>query len=242
MDEAEIAKQKYNNVLVGSSDAPNQTIFVDCHSLKSGNNVNSSIILQLLEIKRENFSLLSIDAARCMSLAEKTLKKLYSSMMHVICIAHLLHNCTMHVPALFKNIDEVIATIKEATIKTKYYEKDFHDAGLPSPPDSVITRWATLLKATLYYSENFLAVRTIINNCTSAGLLLNRAKDAVNVEDLVPNLVKINQYGTLAANAEFLEGSACTIAEAYGLLKNMQFGDDSSQFKITLKNDDPTLI
>ena len=42
----------------------------------------------------------------------------------------------------------------------------------------------------------------------------------------MPDLVKINQYRTLAANVEFLEGSACTITEAYGLLKNMQFDDD----------------
>ena len=49
----------------------------------------------------------------------------------------------MRVRAHFKNIDEVIATIKAATIKNKDRKKDFHDAGLPSPPDPVITRWAT---------------------------------------------------------------------------------------------------
>ena len=159
-----------------------------------------------------------------MSLVGKTLKELYPSLMHVTCVAHLLHNCTMR--AHFKNIDEVIATIKAATIKNKGRKKDFHDAGLPSSSDPVITRWATWLRAALYYSENLLAVRTIVNNWTSAGLFVSRAKDAINVEDLVPDLVKINQYRTLAANVEFLEGSACTIAEAYGLMKNMQFDDD----------------
>ena len=58
---------------------------------------------------------------------------------------------------------------------------------------------------------------------TSADLLVSRAKDAINVEDLVPDLVKINQYRTLAANVEFLEKCAYMITEAYGLLKNMQF-------------------
>ena len=164
-------------MLVGSLDAPNQTFLVDCHSLDSGSNVNSSIILHTvddilrqLEIKLENFSLLA-DAPRYMSLAEKTLKELYSSLMHVTCIAHLLHNCAMRVRAHFKNIDEIIATIKAATIKNKDRKKDFHDAGLPSPPDPVITRWATWLRAALHYSENLPAVRTIVNNWTSAGLL-----------------------------------------------------------------------
>ena len=127
----------------------------------------------------------------------------------------------MRARAHFKNIDEVIATIKN-----KDRKKDFHDAGLPSHPDSVITRWSTWLRAALYYSENLPAVLTIVNNWTSAGLLVSRAKDAINVEGLVSDLVKINQYRTLAANVEFLEGSACTITKAYGLLKNMQFDDD----------------
>ena len=137
----------------------------------------------------------------------------------------------MRVRAHFKNIDEVIATIKAATIINKDRKKDFHDAGLPSSPDPMITRWATWLRAALYYSENLPAVRTIVNNWTSAGLLVSRAKDAINVEGLVSDLVKINQYRTLAANVEFLEGSACTITKAYGLLKNMQFDDDPCAIK-----------
>ena len=199
-------------------------------------------ILRQLEIKRDNFSLFLTDAARYMSLAGKTLKELYPSLMHVTCVAHLLHNCAMRVHAHFKYIDEIIATIKAATIKNKHRKKDFHDAGLPSPPDPVLTRWATWLRAALYYSENLPVVRTIVNNWTSAGHLVSRAKDAINVEDLVPDLVKINPYRTLAANVEFLEGSACTITEAYELLKNMQFDDDPCAIKNYIKNDYLTLI
>ena len=111
-----------------------------------------------------------------MSLAGKTLKEFYPSLMHVTCVAHLLHNCAVRVRAHFKNIDEIIATIKAATIKNKDRKKDFHDAGLPFPLDPVITRWATWLRAALYYSENLPTVRTIVNNWTSAGLLVSRAK------------------------------------------------------------------
>ena len=204
MDEAEVAKQKYINVLVGSLGAPNQTFLVDCHPLDSGSNVNSSIILhtvdnilRLLEIKRKNFSLLLTDAARYMSLTGKTLKELYPSLMHANCVAHFIHNCAMRVRAHFKNIDKTIATIKAATIKSKDCKKVFYDAGLPSPPDRVITGWETWLKAALYYSENLPAVCTIVNNWTGAGLLVSRAKYVFNVEDLVPDLVKINQCRTV---------------------------------------------
>ena len=91
---------------------------------------------------------------------------------------------------IIKNIDEVIATIKAATIKNKDHKIDFHDAGPPSSPDPVIPRWATWLRAALYYNENLPAVRTIVNNWTSVGRLVTRAKDAINVEDLVPAWLK----------------------------------------------------
>ena len=71
-------------------------------------------ILRQLETKRENFSLFLTDAARYMSLAGKTLKDLYPSLMHVTCVAQLPHNCAMRVRAHFKNIDEIIAMIKAA--------------------------------------------------------------------------------------------------------------------------------
>ena len=51
----------------------------------------------------------------------------------------------------------------------------------------------------------------------------------------MPDLVKINQYRAFAANVEFLEGSACTITEAYGLLKNMQFDDHLCAIKNYIK-------
>ena len=47
VDEAEVAKQKYINELVGSFDAPNQTF--DFHRLDSGSNVKSSIILHIVD-------------------------------------------------------------------------------------------------------------------------------------------------------------------------------------------------
>ena len=102
--EAEVAKQKYINVLVGSLDVPNQIFLVNCYPLDSGSNVISNIILHTvddilrqLEIKRENFSLFLTNAARYMSLTGKTLKELYPSLMPVNCVAHLQHDCAMRV-------------------------------------------------------------------------------------------------------------------------------------------------
>ena len=112
-------------------------------------------ILEQLGTKRENFPLLLTDAPRWMSLSGRTLKELYSSLMHVTCVAHLLHNCDMRVRAYFKNTDDAEAKIKAAAIKNKDRKKDFYEADLPPPPDPVITRCATWLRATLF-RESFL--------------------------------------------------------------------------------------
>ena len=191
--------------------------------------------MRQLEIKHENLLLFLSDAARYKSLAGKALKEFYLSLMHINYVAHLLLNYAMHVRAHFKNIDEVIATIKAATIKSKDRKKDYDDADQLSLHDPIITRWATWLRAALYYNENLPAVRTIVNNSTRAGLLVSRAKNAINVEDLVPDLVKMNQYQTLAANVEFLEGSACTTTGAYRQLKNLLFDDNPYSIKDNIK-------
>ena len=88
VDEAEVDKQKYIDVLVGSLDTSNKTFLIECPPLESSSNVNSSIILHTVDdvlrqlgTKRENFALLLTDAARCMSLAGKTLKKLDGSLL-----------------------------------------------------------------------------------------------------------------------------------------------------------------
>ena len=82
VDEAEVAKRKYINGLVGSLDTPNDTFLIDCLLLERGSNVNSNIILHTvddilrqLETNRENFALLLTDAARNMSLPGKILKE-----------------------------------------------------------------------------------------------------------------------------------------------------------------------
>ena len=134
VDDAKVNKQKYINVLLGSLDTSNETFLIECLPLQSSSNGNSSIILRTVDdvlrqfgTKRENFALLLIltNVVRYMFFAGKTLKKLYRTLMRFTCIAHLLHNCAVRVRAYFKNIDNVVAAIKAATMKNKNPQNDF---------------------------------------------------------------------------------------------------------------------
>ena len=57
--------------------------------------------------------------------------------------------------------DLVIATVKAVTVKNKSRQNMFIDIGLP--PQPIITRWASWLKAARYYSDHLPEVRNIVN-------------------------------------------------------------------------------
>ena len=90
----------------------------------------------------------------------------------------------------------------------------------------MITRWATWLRAASHYNENLPALRTIVNDRTGEGFLVSRAKEAINVNGLVPDLVRIDQYRTLTINVELLKATDYSMTKAYELLKNTRFLDE----------------
>ena len=141
----------------------------------------------------------------------------------------------MRALAFFKNIDYVVATIKAVKINNKDCKNDFCEAGLPSPPVRVITRWAIWIRTALYYSENLPAVRTIVNKWAGEGLFVSQANEAINVDGLVLDLVRVNQYRIPATNVNLSKASVCTITEAYELLKNMHFLDDPCSIQAYIK-------
>ena len=102
-------KQNCNNVLEGNLYTSTKAFLIECLPLESSRSVNGSIILHTVDnvlrqvgTKQETFTLLLTDAARYMSLAGKTLKELYPTLMLVTCNAHLLQNCAMRARPFFK--------------------------------------------------------------------------------------------------------------------------------------------
>ena len=76
MDEAEVARQKYINVLVDSLKTPTDTYLIQCLPLESCSSVNNGFILHTVDgilrqlgTKRKNFALLLTNAAHYKFLA-----------------------------------------------------------------------------------------------------------------------------------------------------------------------------
>ena len=112
------------NILMGSLETPHVSDLYDCQPLKCA--PNSNIIAQAVDdavrnlgFNRSFFSQLLSDAAKYMIVAGITLKSLYPKLLHVTCVAHLLHNCAMKIKSHFEDVDQLIAKVKAVTIKNK---------------------------------------------------------------------------------------------------------------------------
>lgn len=233
-DESDINDSKFLNIIVGSVTNPAKTFLLDCIPITG--NVNSACVCQniddcvrFLSLPRQNFVLFVSDAARYMCLAASFLKNMYPSMLHVTCLAHLLHNCAMSIRTKFTAVDELIAHIKAATVKCGDRRLLFSAIG--QPPKPVVTRWATWLKAAMWYAEHLPAIREIVSKFEGTGLLVSRAKEAVANPLLTQQLVNVTKYGSLVELVTKIESSTYTIRDGFSHLKNLNFDDDPCNIK-----------
>ena len=91
--------------------------------------------------------------------AGKGLKPLYPNLFHVTCVAHLLHNCAMHVRAHFPSVDNLVSCVKACVVRNHLRRALFQPLGYP--PELIVTRWGSWLEAALYYCKHLPQVRDI---------------------------------------------------------------------------------
>ena len=229
IDESEVGGSKYFNILIGDIAVPEKTYILDCSVVKT---VNHYVVVTKLDdalrkiaIERNNFVLLLSDAARYMTACTAAIKILYTRLFHITCLAHLLHNCAEKVRGHFPEVDNLIATVKAVTVKNKRRCSKFDVIG--SPPQPVVTRWGTWLNAVEYYSKNLMEVRDIVNSFEGDGVLVNRAKSAVNNCKVTESLVKIyRDYKLLPQIIKKMESSKYTLKEAHADISNLDLKQD----------------
>ena len=126
----------------------------------------------------------------------------------------MLHNCAEKVRGAFADVDNLVARVKVATIKNKSRQAQFKHIG--SPPEPVMTRWGTWLKAADYYADNLIEVKKIVNEFEGDGILVKRAKEAVNDAGIAASLLKIKRdYSQLPKITQKIESPKFSIAEAH---------------------------
>ena len=231
-DESSIRLDAYANILIGAIDKPEISYLVECKALTA--NLNAAGVCQIINdvltnmnIARENFALFLSDAARYMTAAFSGLKMFYPNLVHVTCLAHLLHNCCMRIRGYFQDVDQLISSIKAATIKNKERRALFKEMNIDFPPEPVLTRWGSWLNAALYYSENLVKVKAIFDKIEGNGILVKNAKKALESPTLVKSICSISSnYKCLSDKVSQLESSTLGIKEAFKKVTELEFGDD----------------
>ena len=120
-----------------------------------------------LQTDRDNFVLLLTDAARYMTAAGRVVKQTYPRLFHITCVAHGLHNAAERIRANYEDVDKLIAAVKASVMKNKDRRVKF--STINSPPQPVVTRCGSWLKAAKYYAKNFLQVCEIVNAFEGTG-------------------------------------------------------------------------
>jgi len=235
IDETDIYGKKYFNTLIGTVSNPDKTYLLDCR-VQDGT-VNHQYVVHLVDnllrnfqVERHNFCLLLSDAARYMVSAGNVLKELYPRLLHVTCVSHLFHNCAEKIRGQYSNVDNLIARVKASIVKNKERKNRFYEIGIP--PEPVITRWTSWLKAAIYYADNLPEVRNIVNNFNGNGLLVIKAKEALLDCNLAANLLSIKRdYECVIQLVDRSEKTTYNILSAYQDLTMINFGVDSCGIK-----------
>jgi hypothetical protein len=114
-------------------------------------------------IKYLNLRFMVTDAAAYMLKAAINLRVFYPNLMHIICFAHGLNRVCEKLREQYPDVNGLISNIKKIFVKAPTRVARFKEL-LPNtalPPEPVITRWATWLKAVFYYQENFDVIKEV---------------------------------------------------------------------------------
>lgn len=238
VDESEICGVKYVNLLAGLIENPHVNYVIDVYALPSNVSLDSDLVKNIIElnflkyeIDFSNLKLVVTDAARYMMRAFKEIKLKWPNFFHITCLAHLIHNCAMKVKAHYETVDRCISTVKAITVKNRNISSIF--SIISKPPGVIVTRWSSWLRATLYYSKNFPVVKNIVNSLQDEGVLIKKAKEAVNDPNIVKDLIEVVEcYSSLIIILDKFENSEFNIETGFAAVNELKFTKDPVELKI----------
>lgn len=122
---------------------------------------------------------------------------------------------------VFPLANSLISSVKKIFLKAParvHLFKQMHPE-LPLPPEPIITRWGTWIKAAEYYADNFFEIVEIIRALEDESEAIKSAKEIVENADLISELTAIkSNYAFLAKTITKLEASKSLLKESLALV------------------------
>lgn len=152
-------------------------------------------------------------------------KVFYPNIIHVTCVAHMLHRVAEKVRDIHPKVNKLINNVKKTFLKApsrvQIYKEVLPD--VPLPPEPIITRWGTWIEAVIFISQNYEGIKSVferLNDDSSACvqtcnelLILNSIKN-----DLT--FIQVHFSGLVYA-IKNLEASNLTLIQSLEIVKNV---------------------
>lgn len=161
------------NVILGSLEENSKPHLFMCKELDATNNITISRLFNDAmhklygdQIKYENVLIFVSDGASYMKKAGEAISSMYSNCIHITCLSHGLHRVAEAIRIKFKNVNELISSVKKIFLKSPSRIQIFKSKAqnVPLPPNPVLTRWGTWLEASFYYAKHFELIKSIVQN------------------------------------------------------------------------------
>lgn len=96
--------------------------------------------------------------------AGHNLKIFYKNLIHLTCLVHGLNRVAETIRVSFPLVNDLIANVKKifikAALRVQFYKENL--PGVPLPPEPVVTRWGTWIRAAIFYANNFQKLKGLI--------------------------------------------------------------------------------
>ena len=169
-----------------------------------------------------NFRLFLTDAAPYCIKAGKILAGMFSSLKHVTCLVHALHNLAETVRVMCPNVNKCIALLTKHFSKKNKLGKLFKSSMVESMPDfPVLTRWGTWITFSKFLYNNFQAIQTFLENEKNSfnfiDLLVVLEDASINTEFML-----LRTFFDLPIAIKNLEKSNLTVYESIEIFNSVQ--------------------
>ena len=135
------------------------------------------------------------DAAPYMVLAGKNLRQFCPRAIHVTCVAHAIHRICEKVRDTFPDVNRLISSSRKIFLKAPsrvalYKAK----MSCPLPPEVVVTRWGTWMRAAIFFANHFVDYRDLINELPDTCQQLIKLREVIEKDTLSSDLAFIKTH------------------------------------------------
>lgn len=222
------------NLLVGvlNEQNPSKPFLISCKKLdKTNHSTISRFVNDSLRIlwphggNDEKVLLLCSDAAPYMIKAGKTLNVFFPNLIHITCLAHMIHRLAEKVRELYPNVNTLVGNLKKVFLKAPQRVDVYKEImpSVPLPPEPVLTRWGTWIEAANFCADHFDDLKIIFQKLEDKTVVsIRKCINMLSLESVKSDLAFIqSHFFILVKSIKKLEHCSLTLCDSTQIVNNV---------------------